>query len=210
MSVKDAINWRKAVKSYINKPISEEDLNAIIEAGRLAPSAYGVEPVKVVAIKSDDAKKAILPAVLEGNHKKINTAPVTLVLLAANGEYASDTEFLTERFSRWLPSEMVNGYVQAVQGVINGAVDANSFSDHQTYIAAGFITLQAADLQIGSNVMTGFDPQALEKILAKYDVLDKNRYHPTLLISLGYYDTNEPMVAFPRTRISHDDFAQEI
>ncbi|AHF60588.1 hypothetical protein P344_00745 [Spiroplasma mirum ATCC 29335] len=72
-----------------------------------------------------------------------------------------------------------------MQGVINGAVDANSFSDHRTYIAAKFITLQAADLQTGSNVITGLDPQALEKILAKYDVLDKNRYHPTLLISLG-------------------------
>ena len=29
MSVKNAINWRKAIKSYINKLISEEDLNAI-------------------------------------------------------------------------------------------------------------------------------------------------------------------------------------
>ena len=58
--------------------------------------------------------------------------------------------------------------------------------------------------------MTGFDPQALEKFLAKYDVLYKNLYHPTLLISLGYYDQNEPMVTFPRTRISHDDFTQEI
>ena len=104
-----------------------------IETRRLAQNAYGIEPVKVVAIKSEDAKKAILPAILEWNHKKNQyCAPITLVLLAVNGDYASDTELLTKRFSRWLPAEMVNGYVQAVQGVINGAVDANSFSDHKT------------------------------------------------------------------------------
>jgi nitroreductase len=35
----DAIKTRKSVRSYLDKPVEDEKLRSILEAGRLAPSA---------------------------------------------------------------------------------------------------------------------------------------------------------------------------
>ena len=39
MNVVDAIKTRKSVRKCLDKPVEDEKLNVILEAGRLAPSA---------------------------------------------------------------------------------------------------------------------------------------------------------------------------
>jgi nitroreductase len=40
MSVQSAIASRRSARAYQNKPIEKEKLNLVLEAARLAPSAY--------------------------------------------------------------------------------------------------------------------------------------------------------------------------
>lgn len=51
MDVFEAIKTRRSIRSFSNKEISEEDLNTIMEAGRLAPSGNNHQPYKFVVIK---------------------------------------------------------------------------------------------------------------------------------------------------------------
>ena len=39
MNVFEAIKKRRSVRSFLDKPIEDEKLNVVLEAGRLAPSA---------------------------------------------------------------------------------------------------------------------------------------------------------------------------
>lgn len=46
MQVKEAIIKRKSIRKYLDKPVSEEIINELIEAARLSPSAYNSQPWK--------------------------------------------------------------------------------------------------------------------------------------------------------------------
>ena len=39
MNIFDVIKMRKSVRRYLNKPVEDDKLSLILEAGRLAPSA---------------------------------------------------------------------------------------------------------------------------------------------------------------------------
>lgn len=50
---------RFSVRKYSDTPISEEDLQYILEVTRMAPSAVNKQPWKFVIVKSDEARKQL-------------------------------------------------------------------------------------------------------------------------------------------------------
>lgn len=46
---------RYSVRNYSDKPVEEDKLNKILEAGRLAPTAVNFQPQKIFVLKSEDA-----------------------------------------------------------------------------------------------------------------------------------------------------------
>ena len=57
METKDVIFGRRSIRKYTNQPISDEDLQEIIEAGLYAPSNMNYQPWYFLVIKSDEKKK---------------------------------------------------------------------------------------------------------------------------------------------------------
>lgn len=76
MNVFEVIKKRRSVRVYKEKPISEEKLNKILEAARLAPSAHNAQDFKIVVVK-DKAKKEALAKAAK-NQMFIAQAPVVL------------------------------------------------------------------------------------------------------------------------------------
>ncbi len=79
MTVKDAIEKRKSIRKYLDKPISEDDLKTILEAGRLAPSARNLQRWKFIVV-TDKEKRMLLQKACH-DQKMIGEAPATLVVL---------------------------------------------------------------------------------------------------------------------------------
>ena len=48
----DFVIRRRSIRKYLEKPVSDEDLNMILEAGRWAPSGTNIQPWKFVVIKN--------------------------------------------------------------------------------------------------------------------------------------------------------------
>lgn len=51
----DILKERCSVRKYSSKPVREEDLFAILEAGRIAPTAANKQPQKIFVLKSEEA-----------------------------------------------------------------------------------------------------------------------------------------------------------
>lgn len=49
------VKQRYSVRNYADKPIEEEKLNQILEAGRLAPTAVNEQPQRIYVLKSPEA-----------------------------------------------------------------------------------------------------------------------------------------------------------
>lgn len=57
MSIIENLQWRYATKAFDpSKHVSGEDLNYILEAGRMAATSYGLQPFQIVVV-TDEAKK---------------------------------------------------------------------------------------------------------------------------------------------------------
>src|SRR5665647_2204347 len=89
MSLVDTLNWRYATKRMNGTKVPTEKLEYILEAIRLAPTSFGLQPFKVIVIESPELRERIFneacqqPQIKEASHilvfaanKKINAEQV--------------------------------------------------------------------------------------------------------------------------------------
>jgi len=59
MSFLELAKARYSVRSFDSRPIEDEKLNMILEAGRVAPSAHNNQPQKIYIARSESARKKL-------------------------------------------------------------------------------------------------------------------------------------------------------
>ena len=57
MSILDIAKQRFSVRSYLDKEISQETLETILEAAHVAPTAANMQPVKLLVVKAMKQKQ---------------------------------------------------------------------------------------------------------------------------------------------------------
>ncbi len=85
MNVFEAIKKRRSIRSYQDKPIEEDKLLRVLEAGRLAPSAKNLQEWRYVIVKDKELRKKV--AVASNNQYFIAEAPVIVVGCATITDY---------------------------------------------------------------------------------------------------------------------------
>ncbi|MCL4425605.1 MAG: nitroreductase family protein [Firmicutes bacterium] len=92
MEISTAIQERRSIRSYENRPIPEEDLQAILKAAILAPSAGNRQPWFFYVVKDREVRAKLGEAALGQNF--ILEAPVAIVVCA---DFARSAERYKER-----------------------------------------------------------------------------------------------------------------
>jgi nitroreductase len=85
---------RRSVRSYENKPVPEEDLKQIVEAGLYAPSAMGRQDAAVLVITNRELRDALArenAAVMGSTADPFYGAPVVMVVIAKRSATAIET-----------------------------------------------------------------------------------------------------------------------
>ena len=80
MDVFEAINGRRSVRAYSSEEVSEEDVERLVEAARLAPSAGNIQPWEFVIVTNAETKRRLADAALRQTF--IEEAPVVIVVCA--------------------------------------------------------------------------------------------------------------------------------
>jgi len=84
MNVFDAIKKRSSVRFFLDKPVEEEKLHAVLEAGRLAPSAKNLQEWRFVIVKNPEVRSRIAQAA--NGQGFVGEAPVVIVACAVTDE----------------------------------------------------------------------------------------------------------------------------
>ena len=74
MSFSQLVHQRYSVRKYDSRPIEAEKLTAILEAGRLAPTAVNYQPQRILVVQGEDMEK------MKGCSPCIYGAPVCMVI----------------------------------------------------------------------------------------------------------------------------------
>src|SRR5437763_14331298 len=79
METWDAIASRRSVRTYLDQPIPENDLNRILEAGRRAPSSVNEQRWDFVVVTDRDRLRQLAKVWRGGRHIAVPAATVALV-----------------------------------------------------------------------------------------------------------------------------------
>ncbi len=85
MEVMDAIRNRHSVRSYQEKPIEEDKLRRILDAGRLAPSANNMQEWRFVVVRDAKTRQKLMKAAK--GQTFVGQAPVVIAACATEVEY---------------------------------------------------------------------------------------------------------------------------
>ncbi|MGX9755141.1 NADPH-dependent oxidoreductase [Clostridioides difficile] len=157
-----------SIRSYLDKPVSEEHLEQIIKAVQAAPNWVNIQHVSIVSIK--DIKHRKIFASLCGNQKHIEEAPIFLV-------------FCADYYRTHLVCKTKN---QSIDKVLKD-IDNLIVGSHEVGIALGTAVVAAESLGLGTVVIGDIRLNALEVIkelnLPKYVI-------PILGLCIGYSACN--------------------
>ena len=85
MTVMEAIRLRKSVRAFEERPVEEEKLKAVLEAGRLAPSASNRQEWRFVVVRDAGTRKALGPAARD--QAFVGRAPVVIACCAETDDH---------------------------------------------------------------------------------------------------------------------------
>ena len=205
----DILNFRHACKEFdSSKKISDSDFEIILKGGQLSPSSMGIEPWKFLVIQNESLREE-LATVSWGGKKQIPSCSHLVILLSRMPkELKHDSSYIHHLLTevKQMPQEAVENFKGVVKMIEDTRFQNNdqallNYSCLQTYIAAANMMTVSAMQQIDSCAMGGYDQKAVEEILIKHNLLNKDEFYLTLMIAFGYR-INEPT---PKTRQSLND-----
>jgi nitroreductase/dihydropteridine reductase len=206
MSLIENLNWRHAVKAYNpEKKVSQEDLNKILEAARLAPTSSGLQPFRVIVVEDQDLKNKMVEGAL--NPEVMRDSSHVLVFAAwdsySNEKIDKVYDYTTDE--RDLPRGRFGSYTDKIKEMYGAQTPEQHFAHtaRQTYIALGLAMAQAAELKIDSTPAEGFSNEVVDEILGLKELGLKS----VSLLYLGYRDQdNDWMASMKKVRIPMEEF----
>ncbi len=91
MHVKEAINFRKSIRKYENRPIPQKIIDELLAAARLAPSAKNVQSHRYFVVNNPEIKNQLIqPGVFKQSF--VNDAPLIIVCCADPSQYPTSTD----------------------------------------------------------------------------------------------------------------------
>ncbi len=198
--VLNAIKSRQSVRKYSDKPISDEVLNNILEAGRLAPSWVNVQPWKFIVVKSQTTKDLLAEAA--GRQAQVKNAQIVICCIADLDDW-SKTKFGKVLAQKGLDEATCENIVSS--NLLNpsnlGEYEALLRSVEQLTYAVSYMTLEAEEQGVGccivgamANELTKSNSDAAQKIKDSLGL--NNKQVLVELLTLGYDANPKPAKKF--------------
>jgi nitroreductase len=187
----NSLNWRYATKKFDSaRQVAESDLNTLLEAIRLSPSSYGLQPYRVLVLTDRDLREQLRP--LCWNQPQITDASHVLVFASQKdfGMELVDSYLELVSGTREVPLDSLSGYGEFMKSKLLGlpAEVKAAWTSRQAYLAAGNLLTAAASLGIDTCPMEGFEREAVDSLLN----LHEKGLTTALIIPVGYRSGEDP------------------
>jgi len=162
---------------FLATPVSDELLKHAVDLAKIGPTSANQSPMRIVFVKSPEAKARLLPAMMPANAEKTKLAPVTAIV------------GYDEKFYEHLP--FLFPHADAKSWFVGNEAFAKraAFQNGTLQVAYLILALRAVGLDTGP--MTGFDNAKVDaEFFAGTDVKSN------VIINIGYGDASK---LFPRS-----------
>ncbi len=172
-------NQARTYSVWENREVPDEILHKIYDLAKMAPTAVNCQPMRVVFVRSPEAKKKLEACLDPGNLKKTMSAPVTAII-------AGDTRFY-DHLGKLYPIADVKPWFEGNAEAVNDTVLRN------TALQGAYLILAARALGLDCGPMSGFDKQKTDEVFFK-----GTPYKSNFLCNIGYGVRPYPHPRLPR------------
>ena len=180
MELIDVIKARRSIRKFRDEPVSDEIIDELLEAGRLAPSGSNLQPWRFVIVKSDETKKKLEEVT---PYRFAVRAPVLFVCCADLTVLDTRVKRVTELIETgaFTDVEMVDPDSGEYGKSLSESISVKGYLSLNVAIAVEHIVLRATDLGLGSCWIGRFNHEEIKKILGLGDDIQV-----VLLLPIGY------------------------
>lgn len=141
----------RTANSFTDEPVTDEQLAAIHDLVKWGPTAMNQNPLRIVAVRSREARGTLAEAMAGSNRAKTLAAPLTLIL-------AADVDFHDE-LPRLFPA-----YPDAREMFEAAGVEARTeTATLSALLQAGYLIVGIRAAGLAAGPMTGFDNDAVDR-----------------------------------------------
>ena len=205
----EQLNWRYATKKMDPaKTVPQEKVDTIIEAIRLSPTSSGTQPFELLVVTNPELRAEICKAasdqspITDGSHLLVFAAwdnytearidEVAKLNVEKRGDLPLIGQYYGNLKANYVPRDAEVNYAHAAR---------------QAYIALGIAMVAAAEQEVDSTPMEGFDPSKVDEILD----LKARGLRSVVLLPLGYRDpTGDWLLNMPKVRKSRKTMVTQL
>ncbi len=199
----DALNWRYATKKFDSeKKINEKDFEELLEALRLSPSSFGIQPWKFLIVENKKLREELKGAAW--GQSQIVDASHLIVLCSIRDMDESHADYFINQTAkiRGIKPEELEGFREMLLNSINGKskLSLEEWNAKQVYLALGVLLISCAIKRIDACPMEGFDSKEFDRILG----LGEKGLHTEVVCTLGYRDKDDKYSLLNKVRFDKD------
>lgn len=214
----DAFKFRHATKVFdTDRKIPDEQFSTLLEAARLSPSSFGMEPWQILVIQSPEKRELFREftwganGAFNGTAGQLGTASHYVIFLAHTDETMKHHSDYLQRHMKevkQLPDDVIGFINEAFRKFqehdfhIDGERQVTDWSARQAYIALGNMMTAASLMGIDSCPIEGFEVDKTIAVLEQHFDVDPAIYRPAVMVAFGYRADEPP---FAKTRRSLDN-----
>ncbi|MDP9861985.1 MULTISPECIES: malonic semialdehyde reductase [Streptosporangium] len=140
----------RTANTFTDEPVSDEQIRAIYDLVKYAPTAMNQQPLRIVLVRSPEARERLIPLMSPGNQAKTAAAPLVAIL-------AADLDFHEE-----LPKVFPHATGARDMFAADEARRAHSARFNAT-LQLGYFILGVRAAGLAAGPMAGYDAAGIDK-----------------------------------------------
>lgn len=164
---------------WLDKPVPDRMLREIYDIAKMGPTSMNTQPMRVLFLRSREAKQRLAPALSPTNLDKTIAAPVTAII-------ARDTQFYEYMPEIWHKPG-------ARENFAGNAALAQATAQRNATLQGAYLMIAARALGLDCGPMSGFDGARVNA-----EFFPDGRCQADFLCNIGYGDTSKLFDRQPR------------
>ncbi|WP_051574021.1 malonic semialdehyde reductase [Streptomyces sp. PRh5] len=169
----------RTANTFTDEPVTDEQVRAIHELVKYAPTSLNQQPLRVVLVRSEEARARLVAHMTGRNQEKTAKAPLVAVL-------AADLDF-HEELPRLVP------FMENPQAIFADPEAREGSARFNTAIQVGYFILGVRAAGLAAGPMIGFDHAAVSK-----EFFEDGRHAAVCVVNIGKPGPDAWMGRLPR------------
>lgn len=165
---------------WVDRPVADDVLRQLYDLARMPPTSSNTQPMRLVFVKTAEAKARLKDTLAPGNVDKVMQAPVTVIV-------AHDTAFF-DQMETLMPGVDVRSRM-----VARPPEQLERLALQSATLQGGYLILAARALGLDCGPIGGFDAAKVDAAF-----LEGTTWKSDFLLNLGYGDHSKLLPRRPR------------